>query len=262
LLQTLLADTRSVLRAQGISEKGHVRPVNEDCLAIDEARGLLVVADGMGGHNAGEVAARIAVETIVSFIAAGHAEELPFGDDAALTDAGNRLRTAIHLANAQILERASGFDAYAGMGTTIVAVIVAGNRMTVGHVGDSRLYVLANDRIRQVTHDDSWIASMLAHDPAADAAALRHHPMRGALTSVVGGRRRTDVHIAEEALAGGESLLLSTDGVHDVLDDRRLEHLMSDRRDVGRTAANIVAAALARGSRDNCTALVAQYFRG
>ncbi len=251
----------TVLRAYGVTDKGRVRPINEDCWAFDEARGLCVVADGMGGHKAGEVAARMAVDTVVGSLATGTAgdQSWPFGFDPSLSEAGNRLRTAIHLAHMHILEIAVTSDEYSGMGTTIVAAIVEGRRLSVGHVGDSRLYMLANDRIRQLTHDDSWMASMLADDPAADVARLERHPMRNALTNVVGARRRTNVHVVEEVLGGGELLLLSTDGVHGVLDDDRIEQLMLDSGDLRGTATHLVAAALARGSHDNCTALVARY---
>jgi len=141
-----------------------------------------------------------------------------------------------------------------------VAALAADGRLSVAHVGDSRLYLKSRDRMRQMTHDDSWVATMLAQDPAIDAALFENHPMRNALTNVVGTRRRAVVHVAEEMLDGGELLLLSTDGVHGVLADHRLEALMADG-DVRQAAASIVAAALARGSRDNCTALVARYTR-
>ena len=250
-----------VLRAYGVTDKGRVRPINEDCWAFDETRNLCVVADGMGGHNAGEVAARIAVDTVVRFLASGSAAAAnwPFGYDPSLSFAGNQLRTAIHLAHVQVLQAAVTSNRYSGMGTTIVAAFVDGNRLSVAHVGDSRLYLLAGGRIRQLTHDDSWMASMLAEDPAADLAALEHHPMRNALTNVVGAGRRTDVHVVEEVLRGGERLLLSTDGVHGELDDNRIEHLMLGSSDLEQAAAGLVAAALANGSSDNCTAVVASY---
>jgi PPM family protein phosphatase len=249
-----------VLRAYGATDKGRVRPVNEDCWAFEAAQGLCVVADGLGGHNAGEVAARVAVETVVTFLTTRTSDnDWPFGYDPDLSAAGNRVRTAIQLAHMQVLETAITSQRYSGMGTTIVASIVEGNQLSVGHVGDSRLYVLANDRLRQLTRDDSWVASVLAHNPSVDVAHLEQHPMRNALTNVVGSRRRTDVHVVEESLQGGELLLLTTDGVHGVLDEARLEQVILDSSDVQDTAANLVAAALARGSRDNCTALVARY---
>ena len=246
-----------VLLAYGRTDKG-LRPTNEDCFAIQQELGLCVVADGMGGHNAGEVAARLAVEAVVEFVRSSD-ETWPFGYDAALSVEGNILRTSIHLANVRILETSIATNHYAGMGTTIVAARVAGGRLTIAHAGDSRLYVMAGRRLRQVTRDDSWMATMLLHDPLADPWVLQQHPMRNALTNVVGSRPRFDVHVAEESLAGGERLLLSTDGVHGVVDDGRLEQLMGDDDDPQAIAHNVVATALTRGSRDNCTAIAARY---
>jgi PPM family protein phosphatase len=267
-----------VLRAYGLSDRGRVRPTNEDCFAIQEALGLCVVADGMGGHNAGEVAARLAVDAVVDFVrvrgqsrvgagsewgqtrvGVGSDPEWPFGFDQTLSDGGNLLRTAILLANVQIHEAAISSDDYAGMGTTIVAARVADGRLSVAHVGDSRLYLVADRRLRQVTLDDSWMASMLAHNPDADPLLLQHHPMRNALTNVVGARTRTEVHVVEQPLAGGELLLLTTDGVHGVLDERRIEGMMLDEEEPRAIAQGVIKAALTRGSRDNCTAVVARY---
>ena len=255
-----------MLLAYGLTDKGRVRPTNEDCFAIQEALGICVVADGMGGHKAGEVAARLAVDAVVDFVrersttpGGRDPDRWPFGFDPALSADGNLLRTAIHLANVQILEAAISSNDYAGMGTTIVAARVADGRLSVAHVGDSRLYLLEDRRLRQVTLDDSWMVSMLAHDPDADPLLLQHHPLRNALTNVVGARTRTEVHVVEQALAGGELMLLSTDGVHGVLDDSRIERLMLDDGDPRAIAHGLIKSAMARGSRDNCTAVVAQY---
>jgi len=250
-----------MLRADGLTDKGRIRSTNEDRFEVDEALGLCVVADGMGGHKAGEIAARLAVDAIVGFVRDPEQTGWSFGLDPALSEAGNRIRTAIHLAHLQILEEAGSTDEYAGMGTTIVAALVVNDRVAVGHVGDSRLYRLTGGRLRQLTHDDSWMASLLAHDPHADPVALLHHPLRNALTNVVGARSRTDVHVVEEPLTDGDLLLLTTDGVHGVLDDARLELLLGENSEPARLAAGVVQAAMARGSRDNCTAVVARYIK-
>jgi serine/threonine protein phosphatase PrpC len=246
-----------VLLAYGQSDKG-LRPINEDCFAIQEELGLCVIADGLGGHNAGEVAARLAVDAIVEFV--GSADETwPFGYDAALSVEGNILRTSVHIAHVRILEASSSANHCAGMATTIVAARVVEGRLSVAHVGDSRLYVMAGRQLRQVTHDDSWMATLLRQNPQADPWLLQQHPMRHALTNVVGSRLQTDVHVAEERLAGGERLLLSTDGVHGVIDERRLEQLLREDENPEAIARNVVGVALTRGSRDNCTAIAARY---
>jgi len=247
-----------VLRAYGLTDTGPDRPINEDCFAIQEELGLCVIADGMGGHNAGEVAARLAVDAVVDSIREAD-DTWPFGYDPSLSIDGNRLRTAVQLAHVQVLEASFSANQYAGMGTTVVAARVADSRLSVAHVGDSRLYLMADRRLRQVTVDDSWMTSMLALDPEADPWLLRQHPMSNALTNVVGTRARADVHVAEQALSGGEVMLLATDGVHGVVQDGRLARLMLDGDSPREIAQSVIAAALARGSRDNCTAVVARY---
>ena len=266
-----------MVRAHGFTDKGRVRPINEDALGIDEGLQLLIVADGMGGHNAGEVASRLAVDAVLEHVRHAFQEEVrlksdatyesdaaawPFGFDDSLSFASNILRTAVHLANVTILETAMTSPDLTGMGTTVVAAIVRDGRLSVAHVGDSRLYLFAGNRLRPLTHDDSWMADQLANDPDADPIALQHHPMRNALTNVVGAEARTVVHVSEEPLVGGEMLLLTTDGVHGVLDDRRIEELAKAGGRVEDIAASLVDAALARGSRDNCTAVVGQYVAG
>src|SRR5262249_18977100 len=166
---------------------------NEDVFAIDDGLALCVVADGMGGHNAGEVAARVASDAIVTFLKESAARGLaaatdtwPFGFDWSFSPAGNLLRTAVQIANLHVLRAAGSSEDYAGMGTTIVAAMVVKNLLAVAHVGDSRLYVIAKGAIRQATQDDSWIATVLAQNPGADPALLQQHPMRNALTNGIG----------------------------------------------------------------------------
>jgi protein phosphatase len=257
-----------VLRAYGVTDKGRVRPANEDWYLVDPELQVCVVADGMGGHNAGEVAARMAVDAVVEYLRDARSAVLrnpedtgawPFGFERSLSAAGNLLRTAVHIANVQVLETAVTTEAYSGMGTTIVAALVDDDVLSVVNVGDSRLYLLAAERLRQLTSDDSWMAAVLAEDPHVDPATLLHHPMRNALTSAVGARAAAEVHVVEHPLRGGELIALTTDGVHGVLDDRRIGRLLADPADPATIAANLVRAALARGSRDNCTAVVAQY---
>ena len=141
----------------------------------------------------------------------------------------------------------------------MVAARVTGGHLAIGHVGDSRLYLMANGCLRQLTHDDSWLATVLAEDPDTNPATLDRHPMRNALTNVVGARSCTTVHTAEATLDGGELLLLTTDGVHGVLTDAWLERALGTGDDLPDMAARVVDGALRQGSRDNCTAIVARY---
>ena len=143
-----------MLRAYGVTDRGGIRPTNEDCFAVDEALCLCVVAEGIGGQSAGEVASRLAVDAIVDFVADARSEQgrrretlHPFDTRTSLSDAGNLLRTAIHLTNMQILEAAGTSARCAGMGTTIVATLSIGDRLAVVHVGDSRLYLSVDGRL-------------------------------------------------------------------------------------------------------------------
>jgi protein phosphatase len=248
-----------MLRAFAATDKGPVRPTNEDCFAIDEERRLLIVADGMGGHRAGEVAAQLTVETIRRAVKHESKVKSPHGFDDTLSAAGNLLRAAVLAANRRVLEAAESDEKYHGMGTTVVAAIVRGDRLTVAHVGDSRFYLFTGGHLRQITTDDSWIASVLAQDPNADVVALRHHPMRYALINVVGRQSPPDVHIAEEVLNGKAWLALTTDGIHGTLGELPMGEIFQKKRKPEDIAASLVSEALAHGSRDNCTAVVAGY---
>jgi serine/threonine protein phosphatase PrpC len=257
-----------VLRACGVSDRGRMRPVNEDCFAIEEHLQLCVVADGMGGHHGGEVAARLAVDAIVEHLrehvrpSEPAASPWPMGFDPTLSVNGNLLRTAIQLAGLRILEAAATATEFVGMGTTIVAVLADGPRLSVAHVGDSRLYVASHGHLRSLTEDDSWMAMLLAQAPSTDPMLLRHHPMRGALTNVVGARAGTAVHVVEATLTGGELLVLTTDGIHDTVDHTDLTRLVfggDHDGDLRCLAGRLVSSALERGSHDDCTAVVARY---
>ena len=142
----------------------------------------------------------------------------PYGIDQTLSFDGNRLRTAIHLANRRVFRAAESSDDYGGMGTTIVGVLVDGAQLAIGSVGDSRLYLLSHGALEQLTVDDSWAATILAQDPASKPSRIAQHPMRNVLTNVLGAREHVDVHLTERTLAAGDVLLLCTDGLHGVLD--------------------------------------------
>src|SRR5262249_38518396 len=160
-------------------------------------------------------------------------------------------------ANTRVLEIAATTDEYAGMGTTVVAALVGDDHVTVAHVGDSRLYIGRDGKLRQLTRDDSWVATMLATNPETDPATLQHHPMRNALPNGGGSRPATDVPIVDEPLTGDELILLTTDGVHGAVDVRGLERIV-ERAPVDQLASALISAAMARGSQDNCTVVVAQ----
>ena len=248
--------------AQAASDAGPVRKNNEDSWAVENDLQLYVVADGMGGHSAGEVASGLAVEALVAFIRRSHEDtdvSWPYGIDPTLSLQANRLRTAINLANRRVFRAAESHDDYTGMGTTVVAALIARDRLIVGSVGDSRLYLLSSGALVQMTKDDTWAATMLAEHGGGDAVSIAHHPMRHVLTNVLGARDATNVHMSEHALSAGDTVMLCSDGLYGVVDDHALAKLMQQGGEVGAIADRLVKAAIEKGTRDNITALVVRY---
>jgi serine/threonine protein phosphatase PrpC len=253
-----------MLTAHGVTNAGLVRKNNEDALFWDASLGLFLVADGMGGHNAGEVASNIAVEAIKGFlIRSRESEEItwPYGLDPTLSFHGNRLMTSIQLANRRVFKAGESRDEYTGLGTTVVAALIDNDRLTFSGVGDSRIYSFLEGKLDQLTEDDSWMATVLAQDTGRDAAALSSHPMRHVLTNVLGARDQMDMEVSERALTCGETLLLCSDGLHGALDDQSLEAVLASGKTVEAIAEALVSLALERDGADNITALVVRFDR-
>lgn len=230
------------LAAHGVTHPGR-RPTNEDAFLVDRERGLFVVADGMGGHNAGEVASGLAVKTIGEFLADGTPASL------------NVLDEALRQANDHILSVAAEEPDYSGMGTTVAAVFVREREAVYAHAGDSRVYLLHNSALKQLTRDDSWVAAAMNGSPE-DARELEQHPMRHVLTKVVGLRPELQPSVGECAFNAGDVLLICSDGVHGSVSDETLGHLLASRQSVNAVAESVVREALAHGATDNVTAVV------
>jgi PPM family protein phosphatase len=251
-----------MLQAHGVTHPGHVRQNNEDALFWDPNLGLFVVADGMGGHNAGEVASSLAVEAITGFLVrTRECEEFtwPYGLDPRLSYPGNRLMTSIKLANRRVFKAGESRNDYTGLGTTVVAALIEGDQLIFSGVGDSRIYAYANGRLDQITEDDSWIATVLAREQGKDEATFASHPMRHVLTNVLGAREPMEMAVSERAMTNGETLLLCSDGLHGALEDKILEGVLASGKPVDALADDLVRLALERDGADNITALVVRY---
>ncbi len=251
-----------MFHAFGITDQGLVRKTNEDAFLCCEDLGLFAVADGMGGHSAGEVASRLALEAFESFMrrsGVGHDFSWPYGVDPNLSLGANRMRTAIHLANRRVFREAESRDNYTGMGTTLSAVLIDEGCAVVGHVGDSRVYLFRQNALRQLTHDDSWAAMVLANNPAVDPAELARHPMRHVLTNVLGAREQIQIQLDECALSDSDLLLACSDGLHGTLEESELATLLARDIDVPGLAEALVRTAVEKGARDNVTAVLGSY---
>jgi serine/threonine protein phosphatase PrpC len=230
--------------------------MNQDWLEWDLSLGLFVVADGMGGHNAGEVAAHLAVEAIRDFVVESASGDLtwPFSYEPAYSPESNRLLTAVRLANRRIYEQGCTHTAMEGMGTTVVAILAAGDQVALVSVGDSRIYRWRDGALEQMTNDDTWLATVMGVPD--DSRTESNHPLKHVLTSVVGTREDLRPSSREEALRTGDRFVLCSDGIHGRLDAAAIADVVRAGGSPEHLASALVEAALARRTSDNATALV------
>jgi len=248
-----------MVEAFAITDAGLVRKSNEDSYICDDQLQLYVVADGMGGHSAGEVASRLAVETIEGFVARSTDDgdfSWPYGVDPLLSLGGNRLRTAVFLANRRVFRTSESRDDYAGMGTTVTAALISGDRLAFAHVGDSRLYEFRGKALVQITQDDSWVATILSSEPSLSKSDLAHHPMRHVLTNVVGARDQVEIQVGELVLSPGTLFLICSDGLHGMADETAMGAILARGGRLDEMGQALVQAALAGGGHDNITAVL------
>lgn len=240
---------------------GSVRTINEDSVLWDAELGLLVVADGMGGHNAGEVASQLAVDTLRSFLKkSAQSDDItwPFGVNPALSLSANRLMTAVKIANRRVYRASEETSDYTGMGTTVVAALAQDGHITFTGVGDSRIYTLRGSELKQLTSDDSWVV-MLQRESGLDASAYEKHPMRHVLTSVVGARPELDVKVEEMPLVDGQIVMFCSDGLHGAIPDAMIQSMLLEEQDLEAAAEKFVMTAVTRDGSDNVTILLARY---
>ncbi|HKY33403.1 MAG TPA: Stp1/IreP family PP2C-type Ser/Thr phosphatase [Candidatus Polarisedimenticolia bacterium] len=244
---------------RGVTDVGRKREANEDCFAVVPEDQLFVVADGMGGHAAGEVASRLAVSAIADFIASTRRDAeitWPYEYDLSMSMEGNRLKTAIRLANQRILDTISHKKDLEGMGTTLVGAMVTNGRAYVGHVGDSRAYLVRAGRIQQLTSDHSWVNEQVKLGFLSKSDASRH-PFRNVVTRALGSREDVVVDVAEQRLERGDYLLLCSDGLNTMLSDEAIvETILESDGDVDAAARALVARANENGGEDNVTVIL------
>ncbi len=255
-----------MIEAFGKTDVGRRRKLNEDNLLLDPEINLYAVCDGMGGHNAGEVASKMAIETLHAFIAKSQGEEKditwPYGLEPNLSFEANRLKTAIKLANKRVFKAADNREDYTGMGTTLVAALVNDGTLTVGNAGDSRCYMVREGKLSQLTRDDSWVSAawaegLLSHDE------IDRHPLRNVITKAVGAKDNIDLDTGETRLAAGDIVLLCSDGLHGMLTDVQILALLNPAPgDLEKAAGALVDAANEAGGKDNVSVVLLRYTTG
>ena len=251
-----------MIQAYGQTDVGRRRKLNEDNFVVDPEAHLYAVCDGMGGHNAGEVASKMAIETLESFIQKSHKEKeitWPYGLETELSFDGNRLKTAIKLANKRVYKAADNREDYTGMGTTVVAALVSDNVATIGSAGDSRCYLFSGGQIKQLTRDDSWVSAALG-EGILNSGDVEHHPLRNVITKAVGARDTIDLDVVEHELEPGDLVLLCSDGLHGMINDQEITRILgSGEVTLEDASARLIDAANDAGGRDNVTVVLLRH---
>lgn len=245
--------------AAGISDVGLQRDHNEDCFSVLEDYDLYVVADGMGGHRAGDVASRLATETIAEFFRKSAQEEVtwPFHFDSALSEEENRLLTAIRLANRKIHEHSMSSPDLRGMGTTVVGILfnLEKAKVYVAHVGDSRVYRVRGGVIEQLTRDHSLLNDYLAAMPDMTEEQRGDLP-RNVITRALGMQDNVEIDVTAHAVSPGDAFILCSDGLSGMISDQDILEQVRSEPNVEQACRRLVNLANQNGGEDNVTAVV------
>lgn len=236
------------LRAAASTDVGLRRRINEDRFALSPDLGIYLVADGMGGHTAGQVASELAAEASIQAIAAL---------DGASASLAEKLRYAVASANRAIFNTAREKPELAGMGTTLVCLLAGGGRCALAHVGDSRAYLVREGRIRQLTDDHSIVGELLRRKQISEDSA-REHPHRHVLTRALGVRRAVEADLLELTPAEGDVFVLCSDGLTNHVEDHEIAKAVADEEDLQEVCEQMVDLANGRGGEDNTTILLAK----
>jgi len=232
----------------GKTDKGLVRKENEDAFCIEKDLGLLAIADGMGGHASGEVASKMAIEILRESLKK-EGELLP-----------ERLNSGVKLANKMIYEASRSQSQLNGMGTTLTAVQLDGNRLSIAHVGDSRAYLIRGGVIEQLTDDHTIVSEQVARGMITREEAARSD-MRNILSKALGIAPEVDVDMEELTVSEGDQLVLCSDGLSELIsDDEILSEVQSSKRPEI-VCDELVDLANQRGGEDNITVIVAHLHR-
>ncbi|XXX74034.1 Stp1/IreP family PP2C-type Ser/Thr phosphatase [Sorangium sp. So ce134] len=242
-----------------MTDVGLQRDHNEDSYAVLSEYDLFIVADGMGGHRAGDVASRLATESIADFFRSTSREDAtwPFHFDTSLSEEENRLQAGIRVANRQIFERSIRSRDCAGMGTTVVGALFSKkkNRIYVGHVGDSRAYRVRKGSISQLTRDHSLFNDYIMAMPELTEEQRAELP-RNVITRALGMNDSVAVDLISDEPQPGDVYLLCSDGLSGMLSDDQILQIVSSTEEVPEMCRRLIAKANENGGEDNITALV------
>lgn len=252
------------LRFAGNTHVGMKRAHNEDNLCVVADENLYMVADGMGGHAHGEVASRIAVETMATFFKETSQDEditWPYKMEKSKRYEENRLTAGIKLANLKIHEAATQNPDKKGMGTTIVALLFSGNQAYLGHVGDSRIYRLRGTELTQITEDHSLLNDYIKMKELTPEE-IENFPHKNVIVRALGMKATVQVDVADDEPADGDLYLLCSDGLNGMIDDPTIGEIMINHRDDLENCCNVlIQKANENGGNDNVTVVLVEVGR-
>ncbi len=238
------------------TDTGRIRKHNEDCISGDDKLGLAVLADGMGGYQAGEVASEMAVSTIMDFMkspAKYNVERQT--NNHRYHSATVQLEQAVLKANQIIYDAAERNSEYQGMGTTVVATLFHNNCVSIAHVGDSRLYRIRENKLQQITKDHSVLQELIDCGFYTSEQA-RHSPNRNLVTRALGVSEEVNVEIQEQSVLSQDLYLLCSDGLNDMLEDGQIHKIINDSTTLEQAAQLLVSAANSKGGNDNISLIL------
>jgi PPM family protein phosphatase len=247
-----------LLKSKGLSDPGCVRIVNEDRIIFDDALGLYVVCDGLGGRRKGEVAAELAASTIQQYVESSRDPmdvTWPYGYNLQISLPANRLITAAKLANRKVWRLAEESLECLGMGTTISAVLVDSHCAAVVNVGDSRVYLCRGGNLEQLSIDDT-IGGQSAGSRDLSPDEERYPQIRNVLTRAAGSQENLELHLQEIQLADATRVLLCSDGLHGCVPAARMRAIVNETEDPAVAAQLLVTAARELGAPDNVSAVI------
>lgn len=241
------------LKTASISDIGLVRQNNEDvCAEVPECR-FFVVADGMGGHQAGEVAAHTAVDTLIDIVKKGKANHIFQGP---LSDAFNFLRHAIEEVNRIVYEKGKSSSEYRGMGTTICFILFHDQGVIYGHVGDSRIYRLRDHKLEPLTKDHSLIRELVEHGQLSERQVSDYYIYKNIITKAIGTELIVEPTIKIAEAHPHDLFLLCTDGLSDLLTLGEIESILNFHTSLNHAAETLIQATKAHGAHDNVTVML------
>lgn len=241
------------IKVTAISDKGKVRKGNEDSWGSFPDASLFIVADGMGGHKAGDVASKLAVETIYEAL---RERQLP--GDGQFEQTSHYLNDSIQKANLRIFQEGGKNPAQSGMGTTVVVTWIGGQSASIAYVGDSRAYLLRKNNLRQITSDHTLVNDYLTKG-LLQPHEIDHHPLRHVLSRAVGPQEQVEPDILNLPLQPGDILLLCTDGLSNMLSKDKMEDILNRPEDLEARNQLLIKEANDSGGSDNVTAMLIQF---